>query len=319
MEVKKINHPYNPEMIHDEDIVLILGFFDGVHSGHQSVIEQGVKLATKHNLKAVVMTFNRHPSLVYDKYDPIKHAYLTIDERKEELMRSLGVDILYEVGFTSRLGALSPEEFVKQYMIDWHVQYVVAGFDYTYGPGEVANMENLPEYAQDQFEVVVVQKKVQQGEKISSTRIRKLIAAGEVAEANRLLGYYYQTTGYVVHGDARGREMGYPTANIASHPDVFIPKNGIYAVLFNVGGKWYGGMASIGYNVTFGFRNNYSLEVNIFNFDQEIYGEDVKIKWIKYLREEIKFDEVDELIAQLDRDKEESLEILGEIDKTLMM
>lgn len=319
VEIKQLHHPYCPDDIHDDDIVLILGFFDGVHMGHQCVIEQGVQLAHQQGLKAVVMTFTRHPSLVYEAYDPIKHAYLTVEGRKADLMRKLGVDILYEMVFTSSLGALSPQAFVDQYMINWNARYVVAGFDYTYGKSTVANMARLPEYANEQFEVVVVQEKTQNQQKISSTRIRALIASGQVMEANQLLGYYYETSGYVVHGAARGRTLGYPTANIASHPDVFIPKTGIYTVLIEVGGTWYGGMASIGYNVTFGYQKDYSLEVHIFQFDQMIYGEDVNVKWLTYLRQEEKFETIDQLIEQLDKDKEASLAFLRTCDKTLMI
>lgn len=319
MEIKKLHHPYDKSSLHQDDIVLILGFFDGVHRGHTEVISKGVELAKKHQLKSVVMTFNRHPSLVYQKYHPTRHAYLTTNNRKAWLIERLGVDILYEAEFTSKFGSLTPEEFVQQYMVDWHARFVVAGFDYTYGKKAIANMEKLPELAKGRFEVVTVEKKVDDIGKISSTRIRKLISEGNIQEANKLLGYYYETSGYVIHGEARGRTLGYPTANIEPHPYVFIPQVGIYAVKIKVNGKWYGGMASIGYNVTFGFRNNQSIEVHIFDFDETIYGEDVEIKWIKYIRDEMKFNSGEELVDQLDKDQEVSLRILETIDKNMMI
>lgn len=318
MEVKKLHHPYDKSGLHSDDIVLILGFFDGVHKGHVEVISKGVEIAKEKNLKSVVMTFNRHPSLVYQKYHPTRHAYLTTNERKVDLIKRLGVDILYEAEFTSKLGSLTPKEFIQQYMIDWHAKYVVAGFDYTYGKKDVANMQTLPELAKGRFEVVTVDKKTDDDGKISSTRIRELISKGHIKEANELLGYYYYTSGYVIHGEARGRTLGYPTANIEPHPYVFIPEIGIYAVRIKVDGKWYNGMASIGYNVTFGFRNNQSIEVNIFDFNETIYGEDVEIKWIEYLRDEMKFDSGDELVDQLAKDKELSEEILSNIDENMM-
>lgn len=318
MEIKKLHHPYDKSSIHEDDIVLILGFFDGVHRGHVEVISKGVEIARKHDLKSVVMTFNRHPSLVYQKYHPTRHAYLTTNERKAKLIERLGVDILYEAEFTSRLGSLKPEEFIQQYMVDWNAKYVVAGFDYTYGKKDVANMDNLPKLADGRFEVVTVKKKFDDIGKISSTRIRQLITDGNIQAANELLGYYYETSGYVIHGEARGRTLGYPTANIEPHPYVFIPEVGIYAVKIKVEGKWYDGMASIGYNVTFGFRNNQSIEVNIFDFDDIIYGEDVKIKWIKYIRDELKFNSSQELVDQLDQDKVVSKEILANIDDSMM-
>jgi len=203
-------------------------------------------------------------------------------------------------------------------MVDWHAKYVVAGYDYTYGKKELANMERLPILADGRFEVVTVTKKIDEVGKISSTRIRELISKGDVAGASKLLGYYYDTSGYVIHGEARGRTLGYPTANIEPHPYVFIPDVGIYAVKIKVGGQWYSGMASIGYNVTFGFRNNQSIEVHIFDFDETIYGEDVEIKWIEYLRDEKKFDSAKELVEQLDKDQSLSKKILSNVDETMI-
>lgn len=318
MEIKKLHHPYDPSTIHTDDIVLILGFFDGVHRGHTEVIRRGVEIAKEHDLKSVVMTFSRHPSLVYQKYHPTRHAYLTTKKRKARLIERLGVDILYDAEFTSEFGALAPKDFVEQYMVDWNAKFVVAGFDYTYGKKAIANMEILPALADGRFEVVTVSKKVDEDGKISSTRIRELISQGDVARASKLLGYYYGTSGYVIHGEARGRKLGYPTANIEPHPLVFIPETGIYAVKIKVGGKWYNGMASIGYNVTFGFRGKQSIEVHIFDFDKMIYGEDVTIKWIEYLRDEMKFDSADDLIKQLDKDQVISEQILSNIDETMM-
>jgi len=318
VEIKKIHHPYNPADIHEEEIVLILGFFDGVHRGHRTVIEAGIKEAKKRNLKAVVMTFNRHPAIVYKPLEYEEHGYLTLPKRKEKLMADLGVGILYEVDFTSKLGALAPEEFVEQYMIAWNAQVVVAGFDYTYGKHATANMDLLPEYAKERFEVIKVGEQVDQNEKISSTRIRKAISTGNIEEANNLLGYYYETPGYVIHGDARGRELGYPTANITPDPFSYIPQIGVYAVMIRVGEEWYGGMASIGYNITFGQRNHYSIEVNIFDFNQMIYGEDVQVKWISFLRNEVKFNSAEELVEELDRDEQKTKKVLAKLDQSMM-
>lgn len=318
MIIKKLKHPYKKNEIHQESIVLILGFFDGIHRGHQAVIKKGVEIARKNNLKAVVMTFNRHPALVYRTYDPVKHAYLTLSKRKEELIARLGVDILYEVAFTSKLGSLSPQEFVDQYIIDWHAKYVVAGYDYTYGKQAVANMDTLPELSKGKFETVVVNQQQAKQMKISSTRIRQAISNGCMKEANNLLGYYYQTNGFVVHGEARGRDLGYPTANIQIDPSLYLPKIGVYAVTIEVDGKNYGGMASIGYNVTFGQRNYYTIEVNIFDFNQEIYGEDVVVRWLEYMRDEIKFDQVSTLVEQLDADARQARQILAQLKENYM-
>jgi len=318
VKVRKITHPYDSSEIHTDDIVLILGFFDGVHKGHKAVIEKGVQIANEKGLKSVVMTFDRHPALVYKKVDPLELAYLTTSSRKAELIENLGVDLMYELGFTSKLGALSPKEFVDQYIIQWNAQVVVAGFDYTYGEQDEANMEMLPKYAKGRFGVVTIEKQTISDEKISSTRVRENISSGNISKANELLGYYFETSGYVIHGDARGRELGYPTANVSQYPYEYLPKIGVYAVLFKVSGQWYKGMASIGYNVTFGKRNYYSIEVNIFDFNEEIYGEDVRIKWIKFLRDEVNFDTIDELIKQLRQDKLDTKETLNNLNESKM-
>lgn len=311
LEIKKISHPYNPSDIYKNGVVLILGFFDGVHRGHQEVIKEGVKIAKQRGLKSAVMTFNRHPGIVYRSFDPKEHAYLTPIKRKESLIEALEVDILYEVDFTSKLGSLTPQEFVDQYVAGWNAEVVVAGFDYTYGKADIANMEKLKEYAKNRFEVITIDKHTDQDKKISSTRIRQAIAEGKMTTANELLGYIYETSGFVIHGDARGRTLGYPTANIFPHPYVYIPKRGVYAVRMNVHDRWYDGMASIGYNVTFESRRNYSVEVHLFDFNEEIYGEDVRVQWVKYLREEIKFDSKESLIEQLDQDEIDSKETLA--------
>jgi len=313
VQIINIHHPYQTDDIYPDDIVLVLGFFDGIHRGHQEVINKGIKIAKERGIKCAVMTFNRHPAFVYRRFDPDTHTYLTPLDRKEDIMRRLGVDILYEVDFTARFGNLPPQQFVDDYIVGWHAKVVVAGFDYTYGKADKANMKTLPGYAKNRFEIVTVEKKEFQNDKISSTRIRRYISEGKVAEANELLGYLYEISGFVIHGDARGRELGYPTANIYPHPYIMVPKRGIYAVKLKVNNEWIDGMASIGYNPTFGHRPSYSIEVHLFNFKEDIYGEDVRVKWVDYLRDEIKFNSADELIQRLEQDELESKEILSNV------
>ena len=187
---------------------------------------------------------------------------------------------------------------------------VVAGFDHTYGKKDVATMDRLAGYAAGRFDVVTVKKQETRGAKIGSSRIRDLIDQGRVEDANQLLGYRYQTSGIVVHGLARGRTIGFPTANVAWNPLERIPAVGVYTVNFLVDGHWYGGMASVGYNVTFGQNKHKTIEVYLFDFKGNIYGEHVTVSWIQRLRGEIKFDGVDGLIDQLHADQINSLAIL---------
>ncbi|HIZ71669.1 MAG TPA: riboflavin biosynthesis protein RibF [Candidatus Atopostipes pullistercoris] len=310
MKTIKIKHPYNKDEIVNEDIVLILGYFDGVHLAHQKVIKEGVRIGREKNLKVALMTFNRHPSIVYRKLNAGQYANLTQPNQKAKLIESLGVDILYEVFFNSEFGNMPPQEFVDRYIVDWHAKVVVAGFDYTYGRADIASMAQLSDYAKGRFDIVQVGEAKEAGETISSTLIRQYIKNGEIDKANAMLGYSYETLGFVIHGDARGRELGYPTANIYSHPYTYLPGVGIYAVWFIVKGKRYMGMASIGYNVTFKNQSELSVEVNILDFNEEIYGDDVQIEWVAYLRGEVQFDGAEELIHQLQKDEEATRRIL---------
>lgn len=310
MDIIELKHPYNRKKIVDEEIVLILGFFDGVHLAHQHLIKEGVRIGKERHLKVALMTFNRNPKIVYEKIINDSYTNLTQFEQKAEKIKELGVDILYKVFFNSELGNLAPEDFVEQYIVNWNAKVVVAGYDYTYGKPELASMNHLPVHAKNRFSVIKIGEEKKAGETISSTQVRNYIKEGKLKKANQMLGYPYETLGFVIRGDARGRNLGYPTANIYSHPYTLLPKNGIYAVYLTVKGIRYSGMASIGYNITFKKEKKLSVEVNIFDFNEEIYGDDVKIEWISYLRSEKKFGSVQQLTEQLVEDEIESRKIL---------
>ncbi|MEI5995396.1 riboflavin biosynthesis protein RibF [Candidatus Enterococcus mansonii] len=303
MQVIPIRHPYSAEQIPTDEVVMVLGFFDGVHKGHQKVIETGKKIAEKKGVKLAVMTFNQHPSIVFQKVLPEHMKYLNSLEQKEQLMEKQGVDILYVIEFTSAFAHLAPQEFVDQYIVGLNAVAAVSGFDYTYGPKEVADVAHLPGYANNRFEVITVNKEELDGEKISSTRIRELMEHGRMGEVTELLGYVYETEGTVVHGDARGRLLGFPTANIKVKSTVRLPRIGVYAVKIQVGNTWYVGMGSIGHNDTFGDGRELTVEVYILNFHQDIYGEQVTVRWNHYLRDQVKFDGADNLIIQLKQDE----------------
>ncbi len=304
MNVISIHHPYEAADIPTDDVVLVLGFFDGVHRGHQEVIAAGKQAAAQKGLKLAVMTFNHHPSIVFQKVDPDAMKYLSNVDRKIAIMESLGVDYLYVIEFTSAFAGLSPQRFVDEYMVGLHAKVVVAGFDYTYGPAAIADMPHLPAYARGRFEIIEVAKQNDLGKKISSTNIRHMMSEGDMENANHFLGYVYETSGTVVHGDARGRTLGFPTANIASEANVLLPKKGVYVVEINIADRWYHGMAQIGYNITFGANRRETVEVYILDFSEDIYGEFVTIRWHHFLRPEVKFDGAAGLIEQLQLDEQ---------------
>ena len=303
MKVIYLTEPYDPKEIDDEAISLAMGFFDGVHLGHQKVILKAKQKANEKKIKLAVMTFDKHPSVQFQKKPERSIKYLTSMEKKISLMEGLGVDIFYILTLNNDLASLTPQDFVTKYMINLHAQVVVAGFDYTYGKKDIANMDTLSKYAHQQFEVVTVPELISEDQKISSTRIRAAIDKGQINDVNRLLGYEYQTIGEVVHGEARGRELGFPTLNLEFNEHIRIPGPGIYVTRVQVSGVWYRGMASIGYNVTFGQDRELTVEINLFDFNEMIYGQQVTVEWLSYLRSEIKFDGIDGLISQLNQDK----------------
>ncbi|EUJ51160.1 bifunctional riboflavin kinase/FAD synthetase [Paenilisteria rocourtiae] len=300
METYFLHHP--PENINRDPKVIALGFFDGLHRGHQQVIATAQKEAVKRGIKTAVLTFDPHPSVVLSQMRK-QVKYLTPLEEKKRKMADLGVDILYIVRFTTAFSNLSPEDFVTNYLIGLNAKHVVAGFDYSYGRQGAGKMKELSDYANGQFDVTVVQKLEDLHDKVSSTNIRKYISEGKLDEANQLLGYPYTLTGTVIHGDKRGRTIGFPTANIAVDEGFLIPKLGVYAVKFKVSGQTYLGMASIGYNITFKDDQAMSIEVYILDFHQEIYGEEIEIEWFHYFRPELKFNGVEGLIEQLKQDE----------------
>ena len=170
MRVIQIHHPLTAAKVIDRPVVLAMGFFDGVHRGHQAVINRARTIADERGLALAVLTYDHHPALVYQKLTPERNRYLTVNSRKMALFEQLGVDIVYQVNFASQFAAQTPQEFVDQYLIGLHAAVVVAGYDHTYGPKDVATMDKLPEYAQNRFEIVVVGEKELQSKKIGSSR-----------------------------------------------------------------------------------------------------------------------------------------------------
>ncbi|MBG9981991.1 riboflavin biosynthesis protein RibF [Aerococcaceae bacterium DSM 111020] len=302
MEIIKISHPYEYSEIIQQPIVLVLGFFDGVHRGHQRVIKQAEIEAETRELPLVVMTFDRHPKILYQDIKADDYQYLTLTSRKMALFEALGVDYCYLIEFSKAFGSLAPQTFVDQYIVGLNAEVVVAGFDYTYGPAEYANMTTLPEHAKGRFEVINVPEYQEQGHKIGTRFIVEDIKNGQMEAANQELGYPFQTQGEVIHGFKRGREIGYPTANIKHHPQQLVPKIGVYVTAVEVDNHWYPAMTSIGYNVTFDDVKDLSIEAYILDFDEMIYGKTLRVHWYYYLRDELKFANVEQLIAQLDQD-----------------
>ncbi|TGB00325.1 bifunctional riboflavin kinase/FAD synthetase [Sporolactobacillus shoreae] len=298
--------PFIGENDNDEKVIA-LGYFDGMHLGHRQVIQKAVEVAREKGLVSAVMTFYPHPSVVLSP-SKAREDFLTPLEQKAELIEKLGVDLLIFVHFDLQLSRLSPQDFVDHYLIKFHAKHVVAGYDFTFGRMAEGNMDNIDQFSRSMFSYTTVPKVERFGEKVSTTHIRRLITEGAMDDAAVLLGRPYRITGTVGHGDQRGRTLGFPTANVETEHPYVMPSNGIYAVRITVGGKMMDGVCSIGTRPTFYQRKDAKTTVEVFvlNFSGDLYGQSVSVDWYKRLRGEIKFSGADELIAQMETDKRDT-------------
>lgn len=308
MEIISINHPQNFNKLEFPPLAIALGYFDGVHLGHQKVIAQAKTIAERNGYKSAVMTFDPHPSVVLGK--SVRHVeYITPLRDKIKLISELGIDYLFIVQFTREFANLLPQEFVDQYLIDLNVQHVIAGFDYTYGRMGKGTMETLPFHSREKFTFTVIPKLACNNEKISSTLIRSLIRDGKMEEIPPILGRFYATSGTVIHGDKRGRTIGFPTANIELSNDYLTMPLGVYCVRLFVEGEWHEGVCNVGYKPTFNKEvlEKPSIEVHVFDFDRDIYAHNVTVEWHLHLRKEQKFSGIEELVLQIEEDKRKAL------------
>ena len=287
MKIRRINNEL--EINQEEDTVLVLGYFDGLHKGHQTLFKEARKIADEQGLKIAVLTFPESPKLAFVRYQPELMLHLNHPEERAAHLENLGVDYLYLIDFTSHFSKNTAREFFDKYVSALKAKAVVAGFDYHFG-SDKRKAEELADYFDGR--IVIVSSVNQDDEKISSTRIRETIQNGDVAKAHQLLGYPLSTRGIVVHGNARGRTIGYPTANLAPLDRVILPADGVYVVDVEHNGKIFRGMASVGKNVTFE-GDELRFEANLFDFAEEIYGDTIRIIWLDKIRDMVKFDGIE--------------------------
>jgi riboflavin kinase/FMN adenylyltransferase len=281
--------------------------FDGVHSGHRVLLGQLTDKAKAVGGESVVITFWPHPRMVL-KQDADKLRFLTSPEERTKLFGQLGIDHLVLIPFSLELANLTAEEFIQQILIDkLNIHHLMVGYNHRFGKGRQHSYEEYQGFAQQyDFSISMVEAVLTDGMQTSSTDIRNHLLAGEMKAANRILGYEYAVSGRVVGGQQLGRRIGYPTANVeVEEPHKLIPPDGVYAVKVRVEGKHYGGMLNIGYRPTVNHNVDHrSLEVHIFDFNHDIYSEEIEVEFIKRVRDEQKFANVDELKAQLKKDEE---------------
>lgn len=282
--------------------VIALGTFDGLHLGHTDVINTARDYAERSGLKLAVFTFSNHPlALIRPDLVPVR---IISAEEKIKLLESFGVDYLINIPFTEDFAALSPDEFLDR-LACFNYRCLVVGENFTYGFLGSGKTETLERSGRKNgFDVIVRPLVKMNGNVVSSTGIRNLIQAGHIEYANRMLGRAYSITGKIVHGEQRGRKLGFPTANIELlHGEMAVPAPGVYAVTASIEGSIYEGMGNIGNNPTFNDVEHARLEVNLFNCSGDLYGKTMSVQFHKYIRAEKKFSGVEELCRQIEEDK----------------
>ncbi|WP_227766591.1 bifunctional riboflavin kinase/FAD synthetase [Zhaonella formicivorans] len=297
-----------------EKSVVALGNFDGIHLGHRKLIAGVVEKAKQTNCSSVVLTFDPHPEQVLFPERPLK--LLLSNKKKSELIAQLGVRKLVYLPFDLKLAQLSPEEFVRQVLVQGlNVKSVFVGFNYTFGRKASGTTETLSKLGRELgFELQVIPPVKVKGEIVSSTSIREALEKGRVEKARELLGYWPVLSGRVVSGQQKGRTIGFPTANLQVDDNILIPKNGVYASLVKLGNKRYYGMTNIGKKPTLAEDLPITIEINIFGFSRDIYGEELEVSFCHRLRDEQKFASLYDLKAQLDMDYKKSTAILHSLE-----
>lgn len=312
MKTIHLTYPLSDGIIreHAGPQIVAIGQFDGVHQGHASVIGSAVRLAGEEGVPSAVMTFHPHPKDVMKKGN--YEGSLTPLLEKQELLAGLGVDVMYVVEFSGAFSKLSPQEFAEGMLLSLGVRTAIVGFDFRFGHKGAGDAEMLRELGQGKMSVQIIPPFEQRGEKVSSSEIRKALQSGELEEANRLLGRPYRLRGVVIDGDKRGRTIGFPTANLRLLDQYVVPAKGVYAVRSFIEGEWRSGVMNLGVKPT--FQENVaapSFEVHLLDFDRDIYGEQMTVDLVSYIRAERKFPSIQELIAQIRADAETAGKILN--------
>ncbi len=284
-----------------EPTVIALGNFDGVHRGHQQIIERTVKSAEAASLKSAVFTFSNHPRTLLKKLPAVKNILYA--EEKAAIIEDMGIDYFFNIPFTEEILTMSPERFVKEILVDaFHIREAYCGFNYNFGykaagTPEVLMHEGLRHgfgiHVQEAFKIDDIV--------VSSTYIRKLIEEGKMEECAKFMGRPYAIGGEVVVGNKLGRTIGFPTSNIMIDESMATPSNGVYITYCNYNGVKYPSITNVGRKPTIGtYAKN--METHIFNFDKELYGKEIRVEFVKKTRDEKKFDGVDTLSAQIKSD-----------------
>lgn len=291
-----------------ESTIATIGTFDGIHIGHQKILNSLARFAKENSLKSVVITFDPHPRKIINKKNSIE-LINTIEEKKEKL-KTLGIDYLIVQKFDEKFSETEANKFVEILKNNINIEKLIVGYDHRFGKNRNADINDLKKYGKElNFEVIEIDALEIEEVNISSTKIRSAIKDGNIRLANSYLGYNFFLSGEVVKGHSRGKELGFPTANLKIDEDKIIPKNGVYLVKSKIDHQDIYGMMNIGYNPTFNNKSK-KIETHFFNLNKNLYGKIIKIELLEYIREEKRFETVDDLIQRLKLDREKCLKLI---------
>ncbi len=294
-----------------KNAVVTIGSYDGVHLGHQSIFSRIQQLAQEVEGESIAITFHPHPrQVVYPKDKTLK--LITTIEEKIALMESCGFDNLVIVPFTIEFSQQSPDEYIERLFETFNPSYIVIGYDHRFGLNRQGDINYLRWHSRTKdFKVIEIEKKELDEVAVSSTKIRTALSEGKIKKATQLLGHSFFLSGKVVHGQKIGKSIGYPTANLKILDEYkLLPLDGIYAVYVHIDGERFGGMLYIGNRPTLEAHNEKTIEVNIFDFNQTLYGKIIQLEFLEFIRGDQKFEGLENLKAQLADDKVKSLAIL---------
>lgn len=292
--------------------VVTIGSFDGVHRGHQQILHQVTELAKGCQGESVVVTFHPHPRHVLSP-DRDRFKLISTVEEKAQLLAGYGIDNIVVVPFDEAFYTQSPQDYIESFLMDkFNPTWIVIGYDHKFGKNRAGDITDLRRYAQQgHFHIKEIKKQMVEDIAVSSTKVRHALQEGKVQVAHQLLGHFFTLTGKVTHGQRIGHTIGFPTANIElSESYKLIPPYGVYAVFVFINKKRYKGMLYIGDRPTLADHHNKTIEVNIFDFEEDIYGEQIKVEFVAHLRDDERFENLEGLKRQLGRDKERAMEVL---------
>jgi len=291
-----------------------IGSFDGVHRGHQAVIENLVQGAHQSGVPAVVITFFPHPSVVLR--GPQGPFFLTTPEERAELLDGLGVDVVVTLHFDRQMAALSAEEFMRMITSHLGLRRLLVGYNFALGRGREGNVDRLRELGEQMGYTLELTRPFEMGgEVVSSSRIRALLNRGNVVEAAQLLGRPYTLSGEVVHGDGRGHGLGIPTANLSVWQERIIPAVGVYATWALIDGVRHPAVTNIGVRPTFENEPVFArVETHLLEYDRDLYGQKMQLQFMQYLRREQRFPSIQALLDQIHQDIDQTREVLGHAD-----